>query len=392
MNDIILTLIVYPGMTALMAALGWHVSHRERVAVAAGGSAQQLPFGAWEMILAMLLYVAVSAARWLTSWDYNMYYNYFVSMQSLGEYSRENFEPGFTGLTMLMARSGMHFAIYFAFWATAQIVLIFYALRHRKVLLPWLALCVFLGPYYIFWMGFVRQSVVEALFLLMIELIVRRKFWIYFALCVVAVMLHKMAVLLLPLYFVPLIPFRFKVRRWMPLAFIGICVVLGSYPIWIRTLFDQLGQLAGVLGYDHYYRLFSSHNVEYAFRPVMGPARLCPLVCCLVSIWYYFEMRDTTYAGDKLLSPTFRFSLLYMGYISLFINTTQYLTRPGELMRTCFVVMVCYTMNHLWRKRHWIPFALMAVCSYYYVFYEVYKVWRSGGSIFIPELYHTFLF
>ena len=124
----------------------------------------------------------------------------------------------------------------------------------------------------------------------------------------------------------------------------------------------------------------------------MGPARLCPLVCCLVSIWYYTEMRDTTYAGDKLLSPTYRFSLVYMGYISLFINTTQYLTRPGELMRTCFVVMVCYTMNHLWRKRRWIPFALMAVCSYYYVFYEVFKAWRSGGSIFVPELYHTFLF
>lgn len=390
MKDIALTLIVYTCTAGLMAALGWHVSRREQRVMAAGGA--ELPLWSWEIILAMFVYVAVSAARWMTSWDYNMYYNYFVSMQSLGEYSRENFEPGFTGLTLLMARSGLHFALYFAFWAIAQILLLFYALRHRKVLLPWLALCVFLGPYYIFWMGFVRQAVVEALFVLMIELIVRRKFWLYLLLTVVAVMLHKMAVLLLPLYLVPLIPLRFKVRRWMPMAFIALCIAVGSYPHWIRVLFDQLGQLAGVLGYDHYYRLFTSHNLEYAFRHVMGPSRLCPLLCCLVAIWYYPEMRSTTFAGDKLLSPTYRFALVYMGYINVFANTTQYLTRPGELMRTCFVVMVCYTMHHLWRQRRWLPFALMALCSYYYVYYEVFKAWHVRGSIYVPELYHTFLF
>ena len=389
MNDITLSLVVYTGTAIVMAALGWHVTNREQRALVAGKP--ELSLWSWEIVTAMLIYVAVSSARWLVSWDYNMYYNYFVSMQSLGEYSRENFEPGFTGLTLLMARSGMHFALYCCFWATVQILLLFYALRHRKALLPWLALCVFLGPYYIFWMGFVRQSVVEALFVLMIELIVRRKFWIYLLLCLVAVSIHKMSVLLIPLYFVPLIPLRFKVRRWMPYALLGILIALGSYPQWIRWLFDHIGHFAQVLGYDHYYRLFSSHNLEYAFRFVMGPARLCPLVCCLVVIWYYPAMKKA-FSGDQLLSPTYRFTLIYMGYINLFANTTQYLTRPGELMRTCFVIMVCYCFHYLWRERKWLPFAIMSVCSFYYVYYEIYKFSMHGGSIFVPELYHTFLF
>ena len=134
MNDITLSLVVYTGTAIAMAFLGWHVNKREEQALLAG--MPELSFWSWEIVLAMLIYVVVSSARWLVSWDYNMYYNYFVSMQSLGEYSRENFEPGFTGLTLLMARSGLHFALYFCFWAVVQILLLFYALRHRKALLP----------------------------------------------------------------------------------------------------------------------------------------------------------------------------------------------------------------------------------------------------------------
>lgn len=387
MNEITLTLVVYTGTAVAMAALGWRVSAREERELAAGKPT--LPFWSWEIVMAMLIFIVVSSCRWLLSWDYNMYYNYYVSMQSLGEYSRDNFEPGFSLITLMMARSGFHFAFYFCFWAVTQVLLLFYALRHRKVLLPWLALVVFLGPYYIFWMGFIRQSVVEALFVLMIELIVRRKFWIYLLLCLVAISIHKMSVLLIPLYFVPLIPVRFKVRRWMPFAPLALCIALGSYPQWIKWLFDSIGQFAQVLGYDHYYRLFSSHNLEYAFRFVMGPARLCPLVCCLVVIWYYPAMRKT-FSGDTLLSPTYRFSLVYMCYINLFANTTQYLTRPGELMRTCFVVMVCYGFHYLWQQRKWLPFAIMSLCSFYYIYYELYKFYLHRGSIFVPELYRTF--
>lgn len=385
----ILSLIVYTATGASMAWLGWHVSRREQQVMARGGA--ELPFLSWEIVMAMLIYVAVSSVRWLTSWDYNMYYGYYVSMQSLGDYSRENFEPGFALVTNAMARAGFHFAFYFAFWAAAQIVLLYYALRHRKVLLPWLALCIFLGPYYIFWMGFIRQSVVEALFVLMVELAVRRKFWYYMLLSLLAISIHKMCVLFIPLYLVPLIRVP-KNGRWMAFGLIALCFVLGSFPQWIQWTFDRLGSLADVLGYGHYYRLFMSHNLEYTFRPVMGPARLCPLLACLMIIWYYPSMRRM-FSADRYLPALFRFSVVYMGYINLFANTTQYLTRPGELMRSCFLVTVCFLLQYLWREHKWIPLALLAFCSFYYIYYEIAKIAIvGGGSIYTPELYHTFLF
>ena len=383
----ILTLSVYTGSAIVLAWLGWHVGHREQRLMAKGGA--ELPLCSWEILASILIYVLVSALRWQTSWDYNMYYNYYVAMQSLGEYSRENFEPGFTLVTALMSRAGLHFAFYFAFWALVQIVLIFYALRHRKVLLPWLALCVFMGPYYIFWMGFVRQSVVEALFVVMVELIVRRKFWWYLLLSLVAISIHKMCVLFIPMYLIPLIPVR-TAKRWLPFVLVLACVLLGTFPQWIKWTFDRIGQLATVMGYGHYHMLFESNNLEYAFRFVFGPARLFPLISCLVLIWYYPSIKRM-FASDVCLSALYRFSLVYMCYINLFANTTQYLARPGELMRTCFVIALCYLMCYLWRERKWIPFIVVAVSNFYYIYYEVAKAALTGGSIYYPELYHTFL-
>ena len=376
-------------MASVMAWLGWHVSRREDRLLTRGGV--ELPFTSWEILAAILLYVAVSAARWLTSWDYNMYYNYYVSMQSLGEYSRDNFEPGFSLVTIAMARAGIHFSIYFAFWALVQITLLYYALRHRKALLPWLALCIFLGPYYIFWMGFIRQSVVECLFVLMVELIVRRKFWIYLILCLLAMSLHRMCVLFILLYFVPLIPAPKRGTRWISFVLVALCVVLGSFPQWLRVLFDHIGKFAEVWGYGHYYRLFLSNNLEYAFRGVMGPSRLCPLITLATIIWYYPAIKRT-FAADRWLPALFRFSLLYMCYINLLANTTQYLSRPGELMRACFLVMTCYALLYLWRQRRWWIFAILAFCNFYYVYYEIAKAAIYKGSIYMPELYHTFLF
>lgn len=384
----ILSLIVYTATALAMAWLGNHVSHREQRLLASGGGT--LSCWSWEIVTAVAIYTVVSALRWQTSWDYNMYYSYYVSMQSVGEYSRENFEPLFALVTQLMARAGLHFSLYFGFWAAVQIILLTYALRHRKVLLPWIALCIFLGPYYIFWMGFIRQSVVECLFVVMVELLVRRRYWQYLLLSVLAVMIHKMCVLFIPLAIVPLVRVP-HVKRWMPFVLVIACVALGSFPQWIQWIFDRMGQFADLLNYGHYYRLFMSHDAEYAFRPVIGPSRLFPLLSCFMVMWYYPAIRQR-FQADKYMPALYRFMLVYMAYINLLANTTQYLSRPGELMRGCFLVMVGYTFAYLWRERRWLPLAVLSLFNFYYVYYEIFKATVHPATIYEPELYHTFLF
>lgn len=340
--------------------------------------------------MAMLIYVAVSSVRWLTSWDYNMYYTYYVSMQSVGDFSRENFEPGFDLVTNAMAKSGLHFAFYFGFWAAVQIVLLYYALRHRKFLLPWIGLCVMLGPYYIQWMNSIRQTVLECLLVAMVELIIRRKFWIYLILTLLAASLHKMALLLIPVYFVPLIPVR-GIKRWMVIAVLALCVVVGQFPQWIQWLFSSIGGLADYLGYGHYYRLFASKNETYLFSHWNGPARVFPFISCLIMTWYDPAIKQR-FNDEAFLSAIYRFALIHIAYLNIFANTTLYLRRPGDLFRATFLVMVCYTLHYLWRERKWLPFAVMALLNFYFVFFDMIKATINPSCVTFPELYRTFLF
>jgi len=385
----ILSLTVYTGTALLMAGLGWHVARREQRVLAQGGAL--LPAYTWEVVAMLMVYTLVSALRWNTTWDYNMYFTYYVSAQSLAQGSRESFEPLFKLVTELMARSGLHYACYFGFWAALQLALLCYALRRRKALLPWVALHIMLGPIYVWWMCFIRQAVVECLFVIMVELIVRRRFWAYLLLTLLATSVHKMSLLLLPLYVVPLLPTPRTQRRWLPLALLAACVLAGSFPQWMAWLFHQLGQLAQLAGYGHYYRLFTSDNPEYTFRYVMGPTRICPLLLGCAIVWHYPAIKRRFHAADPCLPALYRFALLYLGYANLMANTTQFLGRPGELMRATFIVMVAYVMHHLCTRRQWGQLAAMAVLTYYYIYYEVFKAVVTPGSIYAPELYHTFL-
>ena len=386
----VLSLTVYTVTALLMAWLGWHVSTREQRLIAGGGS--QLPFLSWEIVAAICIYVLVSAVRWQTSWDYNQYLSYYMSIQSLGEYSRENYEPGFHLISVAMARSGLHFAWFFGFWAAVHIILLYYALRHRKFLLPWVALCILLGPYYMQWMSILRQAVVECLFVAMIELIIRRKFWLYLLVTALACTVHRMSVLFLPFYFVPLIPVRQSMRRWLPAVALVVCVLAGSFPQWIQWLFDQVGQWAQLLGYERYYRLFSNDVAGYGFRYVMGPVRLCPLLLGGMLIWYYPQMHQHFAGTDPGFTAFYRFSIVYLCYANLMANTTQYLTRPGDLLRAVFMVTVCYLMAYLYRERRWLPLVAACALTFYYIYYELFKAVTMPGSIYAPEVYHTFLF
>ncbi len=383
------SLAVYLGTATLMAWLGWHVSHREQRLVAQGGG--ELPFLSWEILAAISVYVLVSALRWQTSWDYNMYYSNYMAMQSLGQYSRENFELGFNLITVAMARAGLHYAFYFAFWAAFHIILLYYALRHRKILLPWVAVCLLIGPMYLQWMNAIRQAVVECLMLVMVELIVKRKFWLYLALSLLAMMIHRISVLLIPLYFVPLIPLRGGVKRMVPFMALLIIVALGFFPQWIQWCFERIGYLASLLGYGHYYRLFTSNDAEYVFWTVMGPTRLFPILSMGIIIWYYPSIKRF-FNGDLYLAAIYRLSLVYIAYVNLFASTTLYLRRPGELLRGVFLVMISYALCYLWRERRWVPFTVMALLNLYYIFYEMIKASVNMSSVLAPELYRTFLF
>ncbi|MBR5101867.1 MAG: EpsG family protein, partial [Muribaculaceae bacterium] len=210
-----------------LSALGWHISKREDSLLK--NSETKLPFYSWEIITSILIFAAILGIRWHTGYDHEMYLYEYSRLQNGLDCTRE-FEPGFLLIGKVFAKLGIHYSIYFAFWAALQIGGVYFALRDRKYLLPWVGILIVTGPYMLNWVNSMRQATVACLFLGAMPLIINKRFWLYALFVLLCATIHKSALLLLPVYFVPWIkPCKLFKGRYAHYAILGCCILLGLY-------------------------------------------------------------------------------------------------------------------------------------------------------------------
>ena len=196
----LLSLLVYSLSGATLFFLGWHVNRREQRLQLQDG--KQVPFYSWEIVLSILLFAVVAGARYHTGFDHAMYLEQYKHLLQTGEFSRTNFEYGFELISKIFAWFHIHYFFYFAFWALLQIGFLYFGLRNHKHLLCWVGLGIMCGPYFLGWMNSIRQSVVVCLFVALIPLVRDRKFLPYAIIVIVAALIHKSALLLLPVFLI----------------------------------------------------------------------------------------------------------------------------------------------------------------------------------------------
>jgi len=347
---------------------------------------QQQRFLCSTNVLAVLIFACVAGARWHTGYDHDLYLNYLFSQAQLGFSPRESFEPGFALITKAFAYSGVHFFFYFAFWAALQIGLLYYALRKHKFLLPWLALCLMLGPYFLHWMNSIRQVVIECLFVATWQWVADKKFWRFLLITLLAMTIHKVAIVMLPLYFVVQIKVKGN-ERIIAYTLLAMCIVAGCFPQWAKWLLQASGDLLGQFGY-HYHAL--SDRTLQGFRTLTwGPNRLAALALVAIIIWLYPQVKQH-FKGDRLLVISFRLGLIYACYNHLMANTTVFLLRPGEVMMGFMLVMTAYTLCYLYKSRRWLWLAALLVLACSFVPIELYKVAKMPSLSSLPVLYQPF--
>ena len=376
--------IVYTALALVLALLGWHVSRREQRRLTAGGA--ELPFYSWEIVLSLLIFAVVAGLRWQTGYDQVMYLANYDAMKSLGMYSREDFEIGFSFITCLFAHAGAHPFFYFSFWALLQIGLIYFALRHYKALLPWLALALVLGPYFMRWMGILRQSLIECLFVALAELIVKRKFWLFLVIVLLAATIHKMSLLMLPLYFVPKIRLHWVNRRLLILV-LAFCVLLSISSGWILMALQSVRAALDWMGYGYYLDVMKT-NPMFSFRTLgWGPQRVALLALDVMIIWFYPSMKRH-FGDNPLFRVWFMFAFIFMCYSNLMANTTFFVLRPGEIMIAFVLVMTASLLCYLFQVHRYVLgcVALALACSPLYL--DLLKVHLAPTFKSYFSLYH----
>ncbi len=368
------SVLVYTSVGLVLFYLGRHIQQREAKLMATTG--ETLPFYSWEIILSILIFGTVAGLRYHTGYDHASYLNTYLQLKDTGILSRQDFEPAFTLVSKLFAKFGLHFFFYFAFWAALEFSLLYYGLRKHKKLLPWIGLCLMLGPYFLHMMNTLRQGVVECLFVAMVPLIAKRKIGLYLLLTLFAMTLHKSSLILLPVYFIALS--RIKIDAKWSIGIVALCFILGFFPQWIAFLLDKFGYALTYVGYGKYDHVYHNSNGFYFREITLGPITLLAALVKFSIVVAYPKVK-AYFKEDKMLPFFFRLSYIYICYSFLMGKTTHYLLRPGEYFMPFLMIMAAYVLSYLWySKKTKYFFAFLAV-NCIYIFVELSKVFCFEG-------------
>jgi hypothetical protein len=202
--------------------------------------------------LAALLLICIAGLRYETGGDWDSYTDLFASFPPLSrllghpvELMEQQTEEGFTLLCAFIKSLGGTVQHLFFVVTTVNITLITCAL-HKYTKYPVVALLCYYGIlYFNLEMIYIRQATAVALCFFAVQYIQSRQLWKFLLIVLLACTFHRVASLIIPLYFV----LHIRIPSWVYAVVVGVgaVVMLVGVP-WIQTIFVTV---AGWLGENY---------------------------------------------------------------------------------------------------------------------------------------------
>lgn len=342
-----------------------------------------------DMIWSVIVIAFIAGARYKVGVDYIGYLNSYNEILSGEELYRDDFEIGFLLISRLLAILDAHFFFFFALWASVQIGFVYSAMKDSRYIIPYLALCIMLGPYFLTWMNGIRQTVVACAFVWAVRFIKEQRLKPYLLFIALAYTIHHSALILLPFY---LLGRKKEVSDTTAknLIILFICIFLGSTPTWISSL-SFLGPLLDTVGFDRYGGVFDAMNegVTKLVRFDWGPTKIAALLLEILIIIYYPKMRKQ-FQQTKI---DMFFLLFFIGicWYYLVMNTVHQMIRPTEYFTIFRLPMTAYLLYYLKKViRREDIFLFACILCFSYIAITIYKGYINPVDSYSTVLYHFF--
>ena len=379
------SVVIYTVTALLLFVLAINVSNRDKVLYASSG--RHLTMGSWEIVTSFVIFCFIAGARYKVGVDHLSYLAEYQNYVRFGSGIRDTMEPGFVFITKFFSGLGLHFFFYFAFWAFLQIFFVYKSCEDEKYLLPYIALCIMLGPYFLSWMNGIRQCVVACFFVYSVRFIDRKQLLPFVLGILLASTIHRSALMLLPFFLLAYRPVALK-NRAFDYGLLVACVLLGASPSWLG-LTGQAADVLEMLGYDEYADRYDD-MVEMEFtRIAWGPSRISIFLTDVLIILFYPKMREYYEPSRKL---DILFFLFFFGVClyNLFANTSHIFLRPIEYFTLFRLPLTAYTLFYLKKAHKTKIFIAMCLLLFTYIYFIVYKSTFGQNTALQTNLYKFF--
>lgn len=339
--------------------LGWHYNQRVSQCQLEPTSKQFLL--SWEILASFTLFTLVTALRYHTGWDHEYYIQDYVTYQKDGTMFRGDFEIGFRFIETIFAKLGLHYSFFFGFWGLVNIFFIYFALRKRAEIMPWIGLFLMLGPYFLHLMNSMRQGIVECIFTSLILLVYNKNYILYFLIAIILTSIHRVAALIIPLYLVLNHPINFKKTTTLFIIYIA-CFIIGQFPIIFSWTINAFSDVLTFWGYQKYVMLYNS-NPHYSFHHSSIGLIACALVAIHIFQIFFYKKLNHCYKDDYFFKCSYTLSFIYICYFVLVMNTAIYFKRPCELLLPFFLISSCYLMAYFYNSKKYVLLTIFGILN-----------------------------
>ena len=339
---------------------------------------EDIRFKSWNAII-ILIFTIVFGLRYNVGVDYQNYKELYDTNNF------ERLEFLFRGISNLFVKCNIHVVWYFTLWVFLQIFFLIKAFEKEKYIYPALVFTLFTGQYFLLWMNVIRQDIAACIFIFSISFIVKRYFWKFTALILIACGFHKTAILLFLAYPLFQLKKNYFNNIYLQLLILLVAAYFGLNSNSIMTTIDSILQ-PFLMTFD--YEEYSYGGLEESFANVaLGFTFLSSFVLDLIIIVYSKKMKSY-YHNDRFLCF---YDLYYFGVITNLLLAQSYiLLRPVRYFRFFKMIISAYLLYYLYKhgKSHINLMAFIVTVMLYVILYLA--IFRYSADAYY--IYHIYPF
>lgn len=262
----------------------------------------------------ILIYSFICGIRYDVGVDYMSYYESYDSYVRFGASQAEiSQEPGWLWYTNLLASQGLHYSIYFATIAFAQIFLIVFAFKKSPELLPYVIFVFFVSEWFILSQNVLRQIIVTLLSLYIVIRYPKISLLKSIIISLLAACIHSTGILIC--IFIPIVKYDWSKVNFKPFMLITIYIFIAAIGLKVKILDTIVSNPIFNLilaGSDYQYYL-TANKIDQGADTIIGLGYLLNIIVRCIIISQYKNISKNY--------PKYRFkSWFYCYYISLCIT------------------------------------------------------------------------
>lgn len=305
---------------------------------------KQYSYYNWDVWIPIVFFTLIFGLRYDVGADHLRYlYAYTTGI------GVERYEIIFQSIAKTFKSIDLHYFYYFSLWVFIQIFCLYSAFKKDAYLLPFVAISLIMGQYFIHWMNGIRQDTAACIFFYSILYIVEKKFFYYMLCCMLAIGLHNSAILLIPLYFILKsakdLTFNRKIQFIILLLSFIVAIAKKDY---VTELFPYINMFI----VDSDYSRYSEGIIEGYNDKTKGGEGLSFKILFVINVLIIYY---STHLKQYFASRKFKiyYNLYYWGAVfQLFFINNLLLARPFRYFRLFNMVMIAYLLFYLYQNKY----------------------------------------